>query len=117
MIKYYKTSEWNKLLQRINNNDPTLTVLDLSHNGIDGVGVETLCKSLKNNHTLVSHDLNFNQIEAHGAESLAEAVKNNNTLLHIKWRGNYITLKKDREINDLLRLVRAVASSDPLGRP
>ena len=78
------------LLQRIRDNDPTLTSLDLTHNKIGVDDARAIAEALKTNTTVKSLDLGWNKIGAAGARVLVEALQINTTLTSLDLRGNEI---------------------------
>ncbi len=74
-----------ELLQRIRDNDPTLTDLNLTGNEIGSTGATAIATALENNITLKSLDLGWNEIGNEGATAIAIALENNTTL-----RGLYL---------------------------
>ena len=56
------------VLQRLRENDPTITNLDLTRNDINDQGAEALAAALQHNTTLTSLDLQHNYIGHQGAE-------------------------------------------------
>jgi serine/threonine protein kinase/Ran GTPase-activating protein (RanGAP) involved in mRNA processing and transport len=79
-----------ELLERIRNNDPGLTSLDLADNQIGDAGVKELSAALKENRILTSLDLGENQIGAAGAKELSAALKENRTLTELNLGWNQI---------------------------
>ncbi len=80
-----------EILQRIADNDPTLTSLDLEFNPIGDEEVKSLACALSTNTTLTSLKLiRSRQIGDEGVKSLANALKNNETLKEIDLCDNEI---------------------------
>ncbi len=81
-----------ELLQRIRDNDSTLTSLDLRDNQIGVEGAQALASALKHNTTLAELNLERSQIEKEGAEAIAEVFTSNfNTNLRsLNLNGNRI---------------------------
>ena len=75
-------------LQRLRDNDPGLTVLDLSNNGLDVAGVEALARALRDNTVLTRLSLGNNGLGADGAEALEGALCNNTVLTQLSLGGN-----------------------------
>lgn len=102
MPKIYETPAWDKLLQRIKNNDPTLTKLDLSHNGIGkkkikDKGLKELSLALRDNHILETIDLSFNPFFYVGVKELGLALKNNGSLTQLNLSATDIGIYKETE--------------------
>ena len=82
-----------QLLERIRNNDPTLTSLSLYGNKIGDAGVKDLVDALKDNRTLTSLDLRWNEIGDAGAKDLADALKDGDRI-HGAIKGWALTFKR-----------------------
>ena len=75
-------------LQRLRDNDPGLTVLDLSNTGLDVAGVEALARALRDNTVLTRLSLGNNGLGADGAEALEGALCNNTVLTQLSLGAN-----------------------------
>ena len=73
----------DELLQRIRDNDPTLTILDLKNNQIGPAEAEVLAIALQSNTAVTRLNLQNNQIGILGAKALANLLQNNTTLTTI----------------------------------
>src|SRR5688500_10250406 len=97
-MKEVGTPKWDNLLQRLRNNDPQLTSLDLSRGFFDNIkdyvmkimnssnkktdsGTQELAEALKVNHTVISIDLSGNKLGSAEMEVLIKALKDNNHTL------------------------------------
>jgi Ran GTPase-activating protein (RanGAP) involved in mRNA processing and transport len=78
------------ILQRLCDNDTTLTQLDLGHNQISVEGAKALAGALEQNTTLIQLDLWDNQIGDEGAKALAAALEQNTTLIQLDLWDNQI---------------------------
>ena len=76
-------------LEKLRNNDPTLTTLNLFCNRIEDEEVKSLA-ALKTNSSLTVLDLDSNNIREEGAKSLAAALKTNYSLTCLDLRCNKI---------------------------
>ena len=81
------------LLQRIRENDPTLTSLNLSYNQIGPEEVQALANALQNNTALTSLNLGYNHIGNEGAQALATALQNNATLTSLNLEPQLLHLR------------------------
>ena len=63
-----------ELLERIRNNDSTLTTLDISNQNIDNDGAKRLADVWKNNNTVTSINLSNNNISDKGALAILESI-------------------------------------------
>jgi len=79
-----------ELLQKIRENDPTLTSLDLGGNQIGPAEAQALATALKTNITLKSLNLYDNKIGPAGALAIATALKTNTTLTSLNLGSNQI---------------------------
>ncbi len=79
-----------EILQRIVNNDPTLTSPDLTYKQIGDAEAREIANALRNNKTLTRIDLLGNQIGDAGAGAIAEALLTNTTLTHVYLNQNKI---------------------------
>jgi Ran GTPase-activating protein (RanGAP) involved in mRNA processing and transport len=91
------------LLQRIQNNDSSLTNLELSQNSIDDEGVKALAVALKQNQTLTHLHLDFKKISDEGAKVLAVALEQNKTLIHLDLFRNNINVAGAKALADALK--------------
>lgn len=80
----------NEILQRLKENDPTLTLLDLAGNSISAAEIKDLAEALKTNKILTTLKLTRSQIGDAGVKELAEALKTNSTLTHLHLDENNI---------------------------
>ena len=78
------------LLQRIRDNDPMLTELDLYEQNIADEGAGEIAEALKTNNSLTTIDLRWNKITDAGAKKIAEVLKTNNSLTTIYLGSNQI---------------------------
>jgi len=74
------------ILKRLTENDPTLTCLNLSNQGLNDDDILILCEALQNNTHLISLKLRYNRIGSVGVIALAE----NPTLKSLYLVGNDI---------------------------
>jgi len=79
-----------ELLQRIRDNDLTLTSLKLENNQIGPPEAQALATALQNNTALISLTLAGNQIGNEGAKALATVLQKNATLKSLYLEGNQI---------------------------
>ena len=83
----YDPTRWSNhreaILERLRQNDATLTTLYLSYNAIIDSGVKELAEALKTNTALTTLDLRNNQIKYRGAKELERASQ---TPCNIKFR-------------------------------
>src|ERR1700754_4930902 len=68
--------------------NPTLKILDLSHNYIGAKGAKALAEFLKDNCTLETLNLLYNFIEGEGAADIAKALEVNSTLTTLNLSSN-----------------------------
>ncbi len=83
-------SRLEKAIERLQNNDPTLTSLNFLGKEIGDAYAEALSIALASNTTLTSPDLVGNQIGDAGAEALSIALASNTTLTSLYLVGNRI---------------------------
>ncbi|WP_051908367.1 hypothetical protein [Candidatus Odyssella acanthamoebae] len=86
----YESQWFSEDFIRLLRNEPTLTSLDLSGDGIGDSGGVALGEALKVNTTLTSLDLGDNQIGDTGGTALGEALKINTTLTSLDLERNEI---------------------------
>jgi Ran GTPase-activating protein (RanGAP) involved in mRNA processing and transport len=91
------------LLEKIRNNDTTLTSLNLYGNQIGDAGAKDLSNALKHNTTLTSLDLGNNLIGAAGAKDLSDVLKHNTTLLSLDLGDNQIGAAGAKDLSDALK--------------
>jgi hypothetical protein len=91
------------LLEKINNNDTTLTSLDLRGNHISAAGAKDLSDALKHNTTLTSLYLGNNEIRAAGAKGLSDALKHNTTLTSLNLHCNQIGDAGAKDLSEALK--------------
>ena len=84
-------------MQRLANNCPYLTELDLSYKNIDFSKVKLLAEILEKNSHLISLNLEGNKIGNKGAQALCSMLKKNNTLQKI----NLVNLNTSNHIKIL----------------
>lgn len=103
----------SQILQRLRENDPTLTLLVLRH--LDQQGILELAKVLiKTNTTLTTLNLTNSQIRNEGAQALAEALKTNTVLTRLDLAYNEIDHGMVQNINGHLEYNQRIAQeSDP----
>jgi Ran GTPase-activating protein (RanGAP) involved in mRNA processing and transport/predicted Ser/Thr protein kinase len=83
-------AKWSRLIAQIQNNDSTLTRLDLHDNKIGDAEAKELSAALKDNRTLTSLHLGNNKIGDAGAIALGTALKDNRTLTALHLGNNKI---------------------------
>jgi Ran GTPase-activating protein (RanGAP) involved in mRNA processing and transport len=79
-----------EILQRLFDNDTTLTALTLEYNEIGDEGAKALAAALEQNTTIIQLDLGVNQIGDEGAKVLAVALEHNTTLTQLSLWDNQI---------------------------
>jgi len=80
-----------RLFERVRNDDPTLTEMELQLQFSFGAeGAAALAEALKTNTTLTSINLEYNDLGAEGAKALVETLKTNTTLTSIELGNNNI---------------------------
>ncbi len=90
-MKYRVNSpEWEALLKRLQNNDPTLTSLDLCDSEIGDPDVIELAKVLAQNKTIRNLDISRNNISDAGAAEFAKVLLQNQTITNLDLGGNKI---------------------------
>ena len=72
--------DFQAILERIRNNDPTLTALDLGNKNIGDLGAQALAEVLKVNTNLKNINLAVNGIKDKGVKYIAEVLKVNTSL-------------------------------------
>ncbi len=76
-------------IDKLVNDNTSLTWLDLSSNNIGPEGTKAIAKALENNTSLTSLDLSSNNIGPEGTKALAKALENNTSLTSlILWKNN-----------------------------
>ena len=86
-------ANFEAILGRIRDNDPTLTSINFSglrDSELGNEGVKRLAEALKDNTTLKEINFRYHGIEGDGVKALASALENNTTLKRIDLRGNPI---------------------------
>lgn len=81
----------DEILQRLHDNDPFLTELDLFGRCRDIVKMKALGEALSKNSSLISLNLSFNQISAAGVEGLVEILDKNGGLASLDLKNNEIS--------------------------
>jgi Ran GTPase-activating protein (RanGAP) involved in mRNA processing and transport len=81
---WHQSDDGRAILQRLRNNDDTLTTLNLSNNSINSDGAKALADALKSNTALTTLNLSNNSIHDLGAVALACALSSNQTLDTLK---------------------------------
>ncbi|MBU6140565.1 MAG: hypothetical protein KGP29_03280 [Proteobacteria bacterium] len=79
-----------EILHRIQNNDSSLTSLDLRKSQIGGEEARALATGLQGNTAVTSINLLHNQIGPEGAQALATVLERNTTLKYLNLAGNQI---------------------------
>ena len=82
-----KTTHFQQLIQKIANNDPSLTSLDLEDNDIGDDGANALAQALETNTSLTSLNLGFNNIGDEIKSSIDHLIEKNRHLLKESFRG------------------------------
>ncbi|MFH1462053.1 MAG: BTB/POZ domain-containing protein [bacterium] len=100
----------NEAIKRLESNDPTLTSLNLSRNGIRAEGAQAIADALKENNTLTSLNLEHNEIGADGVQALADALKENRTLTSLNLSRNGIRAEGAQAIADALKVNNTLTS-------
>ena len=90
-------------IERLKRNDSTLTMLDLSKEGIDDDELEVLADALKMNSNLTTLNISNNFFYKDGVNALAEALKNNKTLTTLIMRDNNINVVAVANLADALK--------------
>ncbi|QDQ26826.1 hypothetical protein FNU76_10865 [Chitinimonas arctica] len=75
--------EWSHTLRRLQANDATLTVLNLSGRELDNERIDDLARSLRGNSSLRSLDLSHNRIGPEGARALSDMLVRNTSLVSL----------------------------------
>lgn len=83
-------AEWQILLNRLRDNDPTLTDLSLIREEIGDTEAQALASALKGNDKLRSLNLRLNQISDVGAKAISSALYDNQTLQLLELSYNQI---------------------------
>ena len=91
-----------ELIQRIRENDPTLTSIDVQYYDIGPEGAQALADALQVNKTLTSINLGSNNIGPEGARDLADALRVNKTLTSIDLGLNGIGFEGAQALADVL---------------
>ncbi len=98
------------LLQRINDNDPTLTIASISHNTLGDAEVIILSEAIKANIFLQSINLSANKINDAGAKALSEALKTNTFLQSIDLSSNNFALAGVLALSEALKINQSLRS-------
>ena len=100
-----------RILERLRENDATLTTLNLSGNNIDHAGAKDLAEAIKNNTALTTLNLSGNNIDHAGAKELAEVLKTNTTALtNLNLTGNTIKHGGATELAVALKINRVLTT-------
>jgi len=75
--------------QRLNDNDPTLTTLELSHQRIDDASTKYLCEALRGNTTVSILIISFFNIVDDGAFALGQIIGSNKCIKKLQFRDLY----------------------------
>ncbi len=94
-------NDFDKIISRLNENDPTLEELDLSCKRIKDADVKELVAALRNNTMLRELDLGFNEIADDGLRDLAEMLKTNHTIRRLNLQDNRFYMAVDNFANAL----------------
>jgi len=90
------------VMQRLANNCPHLTELDLSYKNIDFSKVKLLAEILEKNSHLISLNLEGNQIGNKGVQFLCSMLEKNNTLQKINLVNNKIEDEGSRALGKII---------------
>jgi len=101
-----------QLLERIRENDPTLTTIDLGGSYIGDEGAKALTEALKVNQSLTEIDLRNNDIGAEGAKALAKALKINESLTKIDLSDNNIGSEGAKALAKALKINESLTKID-----
>lgn len=104
-----------KILERIANNDPKLTSLDLNNQNIDSDDMKKLCAALEKNNRLTSLNLSNNRIGEEGAIAISKILETNTTLTNVSLGGygkSTISLKGALAMSDAIRKNSTLKSLD-----
>ena len=82
--------EWNELINKITNNDPAITQLDLNNRGINKKRVEELSIAIKGNNYIKVLNLRNNEIDQDGAEEIGLALQVNRSITQLDLSNNPI---------------------------
>ncbi len=102
--------EWNGILQRLRENDPSLTNLDLTEQEIGAEGAKDLAEALKVNKTLTNLDLYNNQIGAEVAKAFAGTLEVNKTLTNLNLGSNQIGAEGAKAFAEALKNNKTLTS-------
>ena len=91
------------LCQRLQSNDPTLTVLNLNHAEMGNDGAKALAAALLHNHTVVVLFLQHNGLGSSGMQALADALQHHPTLQHLYLDDNHLGDAGCKALAQLLR--------------
>ena len=91
-----------EIIQRLRDNDPSLTRLHLSNNQIGDEGARALADALRTNTSLTELYLQANQIGKEGTLDLAEALRTNTSLTGLSLEYNQIGDELKQEIARLM---------------
>lgn len=103
---------FNNYLVRLDENNPTLTELNLEKMGIDNEQVKAFAVALSKNTTLTKLSLGFNNIGSDGAHCIANALTKNTTLTELSIRGNRIRDYGAKDIAEALQINTTLTSLD-----
>lgn len=100
-----------QLLDKIHNNNPLVTHLNLSNQIIDDIKAQAIAAALIENRSLISIDLSFNKITAGGASAIAQSLEDHPLLTILNLQNNQIgsegvlciieALKKNRVLKSI----------------
>jgi Ran GTPase-activating protein (RanGAP) involved in mRNA processing and transport/predicted Ser/Thr protein kinase len=93
-----------QILQRLRNNDPSLTQLNLAYNKIGEAGAKHLSDALKVNQSLRELQLYNNKIGDAGAKDLSDALKVNQSLTKLRLTSNEIGHVGASYLSDALKV-------------
>ncbi|MGB6976807.1 MAG: hypothetical protein WBE18_05065 [Gammaproteobacteria bacterium] len=98
------------ILQRLRDNDTTLTELDIREKNLENGDIRQLAEALKNNTTLTTLNLSLNEIDAEGAIAIAESLKINSTLTTLNLGANKIGAEGAIAIAESLKINSTLTS-------
>ena len=98
------------IINRLTENDPTLTTLDIGRNNIGDNGAIALAGALKDNKTLTTLDISHNMIGVAGAKAIALALKVNETLTTLNMYNNRFTSIGAEEIGKALEVNKTLTT-------
>jgi Leucine-rich repeat (LRR) protein len=107
----------NEILQRLRNNDSTLTSLSLISDQISDEGAKALAEVIEKNTTLTSLNLGWNEINAEGAKALVEVIVKNTSLRALYLGHNQISDEGAKTITEVLAKNRTLTELCLYGNP